>query len=148
MESTRRRMAQKWIVFGYSVIFGGALTVDVWQISQGYFQQTWRVDVTTFSYAFASFATIIAWWFLSRIVASTPHQISLIRKAYLGLALQALLLSPVFVIYLIDFPALSWSSTSTWGYALGTISTMIGFLLMATSYPSVSNATDGVVVVD
>jgi hypothetical protein len=52
------------------------------------------------------------------------------------------------VIYLIDFPALSWTSTTTWGYALGTISTMIGFFLMATTYPSASNVTDNVVVVD
>lgn len=141
-------MAQNLVVSGYSAIFVGTLIVVVWQISNQYFQQSWREDVNTFSVVFASFSAIIAWWFLSRIVANTPDQISLIRKAYLGLALQALLLSSNFVIYLINYPDFSWASASTWGYALGTISTMIGFFLMATSYPSSSEAADDVVVAE
>ena len=146
MESTRRRTAQRWIVSGYFVIFGGTLIGNVWQISSGFFQQSWREDLNMSSLIFASFTAIVAWWFLSRIVANTPDQMSLIRKAYLGLALQALLLSSNFVIYLVSFPDFSWASASTWGYALGTISTTIGFFLMATSYPSSSPAPDGVVV--
>ena len=146
MENTQRRMARNLIVVGYSVIFAGTVTVDAWEISMGYFQQTWRDDVVRSSLVFAYFAAIIAWWFLSRVVANTPPQISLIRKAYFALALQALLLSCSFVFFLIDFPALSWSSASTWTYALGTISTAIGFFLMAASYPSSSNASDDAVV--
>ncbi|HUY16027.1 MAG TPA: hypothetical protein VMV11_00555 [Acidimicrobiales bacterium] len=50
--------------------------------------------------------------------------------------------------YLVSSPDFSRASASTWGYALGTISTMIGFFLMATSYPTSSRAPDGVVVAE
>ncbi|HUY16026.1 MAG TPA: hypothetical protein VMV11_00550, partial [Acidimicrobiales bacterium] len=60
---------------------------NVWQISSGFFQQSWREDLNMFSLVFASFTAIVAWWFLSQIVANTPDQMSLIREAYLGLAL-------------------------------------------------------------
>ena len=93
---------------------------------------------------FASFTAIVAWWFLSRIIADKPDQLSLIRKAYLGLALQALILSINVLIYLITYPDVSWVSASTWGFGLGTITTAIGFFLMASSYPSSSNTSDEV----
>ncbi|HEV3268788.1 MAG TPA: hypothetical protein VGZ68_10345 [Acidimicrobiales bacterium] len=146
MDNARRTTAQKFIVAGYFVIFVGTLIEVIWQISNQYFQQSWRVDVDTFSIVFASFAAIIAWWFLSRIVAETSSQTSLIRKAYFGLALQALLLSSNFVLFLTGLPNLSWGSASTWGYCVGTISTAIGFFLMATSYPTSETTSDKFVV--
>ena len=145
MGSTQRQVAHKWIVFGYCALFVGTSIGVIWQVTNQYFVQSWRVDVNSFSAVSASFAALIAWWFLSRINADKPDQISLVRKAFLGLALQSLLVSTNAVIYLVNDPNLSWQSASTWGYALGTTSTMIGFFLMAMSYPSVSNATDQVV---
>jgi hypothetical protein len=138
-------MARNLIVSGYSVIFVGTLIDVVWQISSRYFQQSWRVDVNTFSTVFASFTAIVVWWFLSRITADKPDQLSLIRKAYLGLTLQALLLSTNVLIYVITFPGISWVSASTWGYCLGTITAAIGFFLMASSYPSSSDTSDEIV---
>lgn len=141
-------MAQKWIVFGYSAMFVGTVTGVVWQLTNQYFQQGWRVDENTLTAVFASFAALIAWWFLSRIVADKPDQISLIRRAFLGLSLQAFLFSANTVIYLVSYPNFSLQSGATWGYGVGTISTMIGFFMMAKSYPSVPNTTDHVVPAD
>ncbi len=138
-------MARNLIIWGYSIIFVGTTIDIVWQISSQYFQQSWREDVDTFSTVFASFTAIVAWWFLSRIFAERPDQLSLIRKAYLGLALQALLLSTNIVIYLTTSPSISWATASTWGYGLGTITIAIGFFLMALSYPTSTDSSVEVV---
>lgn len=148
MEIARRQKARNLIVVGYSVIFVGTLINVVWQVSSSVFQQSWRTDVNTLSTVFASFTAIIAWWFLSRIIANKPDQLSLIRKAYLGLSLQALLLSASVVVYLISYPNASLASASAWGFCLGTITTAIGFFMMALSYPSSSVASGDVVSAD
>ncbi|HVA52152.1 MAG TPA: hypothetical protein VNF05_01430 [Acidimicrobiales bacterium] len=145
MEGTRRRMARNLIVWGYSVIFVGTMIDIVWQISSQIFQQSWRADVNIFSTLFASFTAIVAWWFLSRIIAEKPDQLSLIRKAYLGLALQALLLSTNIWIYLATYRSISWVTASTWGYGIGTVATAAGFFVMALSYPPSMATSDGTV---
>jgi hypothetical protein len=148
VKTNRRGLARNLIITGFVVIFVGNLIDFVWQVSNGYIWQNWRADVNIFALVLAPLAALGGWWFLSLLTLEEPEQQSLVLKAYLGLAVQALFLSATYLIFLFGIPNFSWTSAIVWGYGVGEPLAAIGFFMMAMSYQSKSAFPDEVIATD
>jgi hypothetical protein len=131
-----RTFARTLIVSGYVLIAAGIVVEFSNQISMGYLLLSSKEDVSLFAQLFASIAAIAAWWFLTQLALDTERQLTLIRRTFLALALQAAFTSVTFLIIFDSFVHLSWDTAEIWGYGFGTIFTAIGFFLTMVSYRS------------
>ncbi|MGB7104656.1 MAG: hypothetical protein WBD82_08685 [Acidimicrobiales bacterium] len=136
MNESLRTFARTMIVAGYVLATAGMVAEFSKQISMGYLLLSSKADVDLFAQVFASIADIAAWWFLTQLTLDTARQLTLIRRAFLALALQAAFASVTFFLFFDSFVHLSWDNAEIWGYGFGTIITAIGFFLMMLSYRS------------
>jgi hypothetical protein len=101
-----------------------------------------RADLDLFAFPLASLAGLVAWWFLTRVEASDGIQISLLRKGYLALGIQALLGSVTYLILVVSLNTNTWGNFYFWLYAAGTVIVGIGYLLMVFGLRAPETADD------
>jgi uncharacterized membrane protein len=142
MNESLRTFARSTVVSGYVLIAAGVVVNFINLASTGALLLSSKEDVSLFAQVFASVAYIAAWWILTKLTLDTERQLTLIRWAFLALALQAAFASVTFLIVFDSFVHLSWETSELWGYGFGTIVVAIGFFLMMLSYRSTAPHED------
>jgi len=125
---TLREIARATVVAGYAIL--AIATVVNFANTDGELGMNVRADLDLFAFPLASLAGLVAWWFLTKVEASDGVQISLLRKGYLALGIQALLGSVTYLILVVSLVTNSWGDFYFWLYAAGTVMVGAGFLLM------------------
>lgn len=96
-------------------------------------------NVISLMYPLSWFASAWAFWWLSKVTIVGSFQISLMRKALIGLAVQTSLLAGAFVLNevlkivwhdIFSFGGPWWIVTSQWMTGLGGVVTAIGFFVL------------------
>jgi hypothetical protein len=133
VERTFRELARAVVIAGYVVMALATVINFVTLASEGALGANVRSDVQLFSIPLASFAGVAAWWFLTQLAASDGIQLSLLRKGYVALGVQALFGSVTYLIIDFSFDVSSWSDLVFWLYAVGGVMVGVGFFLMTWS---------------
>jgi len=141
-----RPVARAFVIAGYAILAMAALVNFLQFAVDGDLRLGVREDLSVFAVVFASFSGIVAWWILTKL-AERPEQAPLLQKAYLALAVQALLGAAPYVIADFSFDLSSWSGVAFWAYGIGSVLTAVGFILMAASFRPHESATLDVSVV-
>ncbi len=127
---TLREIARAIVVAGYLILALAAIISFANQVN-GELGTTARADLQLFAVPLASLAGLMAWWFLTKLEANDDAQLSLLRKGYLALGVQALLGSITYFIIVTSLTTnTSWDDIVFWLYALGTVLVGVGFLFM------------------
>lgn len=145
MVGVQREIARAIVVAGY-VFLGFAAIISFANQVNGELGSNMRADLQLFAVPLASLAGIMAWWFLTKLEANDGAQLSLLRKGYLALGVQALLGSITYFIIVTSFvTTASWEYVDFWLYASGTVIVGLGFLFMTFGLrvPATLNDADG-----
>ena len=131
----KKRIAQTWIVVGFTLVALGSIVNFGVLVSNNYFGEgNVRADLQLFLGPISSFAALCAWWFLGKIATLESTHAPLFKKAFLGLSLQFACLGVSYVNLLWMRPGLDKYTTSTWLLTLGVASSAIGFFLMSREF--------------
>jgi hypothetical protein len=131
--NTKHQLGRALIVFGYSLAAVGAIISLCYTLSQPYSVNV-RSVINYVAYPVSFLAGLCAWWFLSALVVSEPRQIDLVRRAFVGLAVQALALSVAYFIIVTSGITLNWVTVPIWFYAVGQVSAGVGFFMIFLGY--------------
>jgi hypothetical protein len=106
----------------------------------GFWSEPVRDTIQQFLFPLGTVATLVAWWYLSRIFAIGTDQRSLVRKAFTALTVESLLVSGTYLVIIIP-ETVSFSSARLavislfpWVIAFGALIEAIGFILMLVAY--------------
>jgi hypothetical protein len=141
VDDNLRHRARLLIVTGYIVSAVG-FSIDAVESIIGSHAYSWpdNLDnVISLLYPLSWFASAWAFWWLSKVTIVGAFQISMIRRAYIGFAVQSSLLATSFVlaevvdiawrhVFFILGPW--WIVTTQWMTGLGGVVTAIGFLVL------------------
>jgi hypothetical protein len=136
MEATTR--ARNWaravIVLGYGIAALGALISFIQFAADGGLRYSSNADVEAIGSLFAYLATVAAWWFLSQIVASTVVRRSLVRRALMGLMLEAIFAAIATLAFVVNARALAWPVVGDGLTGLGALVSAVGFYSLFVTY--------------
>jgi hypothetical protein len=132
---TLHQLGRAFIVFGYSLAAVGAITDLLTTLNQsGGDLNNVRYVLDIVSFPVSAISGLCAWWFLSALVVTDDRQITLIRRALLGLSIQALALSVVYLIVISAGVGLTWLTASLSLIGVGQVCASAGFLLIYFGY--------------
>jgi hypothetical protein len=141
VDDNLRHRARLLIVTGY-IMSALGFSVDAANTLINSHSYSWPdnlSNVISLLYPLSWFASAWAFWWLSKVTIVGAFQISMIRRSYIGFAVQSSLLAAVFVlgevvdiawrnVFFIFGPW--WFATSQWLTGLGGVVTAIGFILL------------------
>ena len=133
--NTKRQLGRAFVVVGYSLVAVGAVILSVFNLSQSYLgADNPRAVLDYVANPLSLLAGLFAWWFLSALVVTEDRQVALVRRAFVGLSIQALATSITFFIVVTSGIGLSWPNASFWLDAIGQVSAAVGFFVIYLSY--------------
>jgi hypothetical protein len=135
-----RSRARSIIIAGYAVVAIGMFAFFCWQASTGYLRLSSEADVNLFAELFASFAFVVAWWFLTQLMLDTSKQLLLIRRTFFTFGLATLFTAILYLVALVAYSEISWPYSVIWSGGFGNLIASIGFFLTWWSYRSARTA--------
>jgi hypothetical protein len=141
MES-RRRWARRWIVAGFIVTAAGILTNWISTLTLSTFGDFGLGNtIDDVVYPLIALSTLIAWWFLSSLFAHGTQHHRLAYRAFLWLAVEALLSSVLYFATFLEFQTIEVNNAriaiatiAPSVEVIGSLAETVGFVLMMVSY--------------
>jgi hypothetical protein len=122
------------IVTGFAVVAAGSLTTLIQWIGDGALRFSSNFDIEEFAVALSSLAALVAWWFLSQVIAKVGSERQLVRRALAGLAAQSLLLAVSAFAIVAIVNVITWQLVADTLSGAGSLLISLGFLTMMLTY--------------
>ncbi len=134
MSVNLRVQAQATVILGFALsAVSGLISYFTTITSRGYYFNSFREIVIPVLNPLTAIAALFAWWWLTQIEARDEVQRATLQLAYIGFAVQYLLMTTLFLFLVTPFHTFGgiWGTSDIWLQMIGSFVAAIGLILLS-----------------